>query len=167
MKLRFLLFSFLIVSTAFGQNTADDYIRSGNQKEKVNDYKGALMDYQKAYEMDPANTEALYSTGYMKFLMQDYMSAITDFDNAIKSDTESVELFYARGNANFEMKNYSAAIIDYNHAIFLDSTDKESYYNRAIAKYNSGQRESACKDLLMAKKYGDPLAEETWKELCR
>ena len=68
--------------------------------------------------------------------------------------------------ALMELKNFKEAIEDYNKAIFLDENDKECYYNRAIAKYNIGERESACKDLQKAFKLGDKQAEDVLNELC-
>src|SRR5436190_12767937 len=84
----------------------DDFIKKGIQKEKANDYKGALTDFNEALYLNPKNTEALYYRGYVKAMMLDYINALTDYDQAIAFDTASVELYYCRGNANFEMKNY-------------------------------------------------------------
>lgn len=153
--------------TTLAQTTVDDCIKLGNEKEAAEDFKAALTYYQKALELEPQNAEAMYYCGYMKFMMQDYMSAIQTFDNAIAIDSESVELYYARGNARFEMRDYNGALEDYDMVLDLDSTDKETYYNRGITRYNLGDREGACNDLLKATKFGDAMAEETWKEICR
>ncbi len=149
-----------------GQTTAENFVRSGNQKENQKDYKGALADFNKALEIEPGNVDALYYRGYIKFQLQDYASAIADYDAAAEKDSVDAEIFYGRGNAKFDLKNYKGAIEDYNKAIYLDPTDVDSYYNRAIAKYKTGERESACKDLMMAKKLGDKTAEDVMRELC-
>ena len=160
--LPFLLFSI----SSYSQTTASDFIKSGNQKESVKDYKGAAKDFAQAVQLEPKNTEALYNLGFMNFEMKDYEAAIRNYDLAIEADTESVELFYSRGNAKFELRDYKGAIDDYGKALFLDPDDKECYYNRAIAKYNTGESESACKDLEMARKLGDKMVDGVIKELC-
>ncbi len=162
-----LLLSFLLFSIiSFGQKTADDFIKSGNQKESAKDYSGAAKDFAQAVQIDPKNSEALYYLGYINFEMKDYESAIMHFDLAIKSDSGSVELFYNRGNAKFELKDYKGAIDDFGKAILLDPQDEECYYNRAIAEYNIGESEASCKDLQMASKLGDTMADAVIKELC-
>jgi tetratricopeptide (TPR) repeat protein len=167
-KVCFTLFSFLLaVPVVYAQKSVAEFIKSGIQKENLEDFKGALADYNQAIFLDPQNTEALYYRGFVKTRMQDFANAMTDFDLAIAIDTESVELYYSRGNTNFELKNFTMAIEDYSKAIVLDSTDKELYYNRAIAKYNLGERESACKDLQTAIKKGDGEATKVFNELCK
>ena len=41
------LTSFIIVPSVYSQ-TAEDYLESGNEKYKLNDYSGAIQDYTKA-----------------------------------------------------------------------------------------------------------------------
>ena len=78
------------------QKNVSDFIESGNQKEDLRDYKGALADFNKALLLEPNNTKALYYSGFVKFQMEDFGNALTDYSLAIESDTASVELFYVR-----------------------------------------------------------------------
>ena len=88
------------------KKSADDLIASGNQKEELNDYKGAITDFNKALLMEPKSSKILYYCGFIKFQMEDYGNAITDYNRAIESDTESVELYYCRGNAKFQLEYF-------------------------------------------------------------
>ena len=93
-KVYITLFSLFFAYGVSAQKTADEFIKSGNQKEDVKDYKGALADYNQAIMLEPQNSEALYYRGFVKIRMQDFGNAITDFDLALAVDTESVELYY-------------------------------------------------------------------------
>jgi tetratricopeptide (TPR) repeat protein len=168
MRILTLTFLFIICTiTIFAQQSAEDFIRSGLQKDSANAFKKAVDDFNRALNIDPDNVEARYYHGVMMFQMEDYGASLSDFDAAIVSDNESVELFYMRGNAKFNLGLFKDAIEDYNQALKLDSTDKEIFYNRAIAKYNTGEKLDACRDLESAKRYGDSWAEKTQEEICK
>lgn len=160
----FLLF---LGTQVMAQNSANDLIERGNQKEEANDYKGAFADFNNALLISPENPKVLYYSGFIKFQLGDYANAISDYNLAMESDSESVELYYCRGNAYFELNFFKEAIFDYSKAILLDSTDSQSFFNRAIAKYTMGETAACCKDLQSAIKYGDKEAETVRREICR
>ena len=112
MRIYLTFFVILFGMQVQAQKSINDLVVSGNQKEELNDYKGAYLDFEKARMLEPGNSKVLYYLGFTKIQMEDYANAITDFNLAIESDTESVELYYWRANARFEMKNYKEAISD-------------------------------------------------------
>jgi tetratricopeptide (TPR) repeat protein len=69
---------------AFGQQTAEDFVKRGNVKYAKHDLDGAIADYSKAIELDPKLTEAYVSRGYIKKAKGDQAGADADFAQAAK-----------------------------------------------------------------------------------
>ena len=62
-----LIFIILFFSTnIWAQKTVSDYIESGNQKEELNDFKGAFTDLSMALLLEPNNSKVLYYLGFVK-----------------------------------------------------------------------------------------------------
>ncbi len=156
-------------SALFAQSTADsdDLTKSGNKKDSLKNFQGAIDDFNAALKLDPENVNALYYRGYVYYELKKYPEAIKDFDKAITLDSLDVESFFNRANAKFELKDYKGAIADYKSALTLDPKDRECYYNKAIAEYSVGNLEDVCHDLEQAAKFGDTMAAEVIKQLCK
>ena len=84
MKNFLFLISVLLVSVSFGQ-TAEEYSHQGVAKFKLQDYTGAIADFNKAIELDPdpADGAVYLIRGFAKFSLQDYKGAIADYTKAI------------------------------------------------------------------------------------
>ena len=97
MKNFLFLLSVLLVSVSFGQ-TAEEYYNQAKAKHKLNDYKGAIADYNKAIKLNPRDT-AYYNRGCAKFDLKDYNGALEDFTKAIELDPTFANAYYNRGVA--------------------------------------------------------------------
>ncbi len=53
----------------FRATTADDYFNSGNAKNELQNYKGAIEDYNKAIELNPKLASAYLGRGLAKILL--------------------------------------------------------------------------------------------------
>lgn len=51
-------------------------------KRNLNDYKGAIADYNQVLLLDPKNDEAYNNRGYAKHLLNDNTGACADFNKA-------------------------------------------------------------------------------------
>jgi tetratricopeptide (TPR) repeat protein len=160
-----LIFLFFSYQT-FGQQTADEWIKSGNKNDSLKKYQEALKCFDNAYKLSTGNVNALYYRGYVKYEMGDFKNALNDFDAVLKKDSDDAETFFNRGNIRFKLENYAGAIADYTKALTLNPNDAECYYNRAIAEYNADDTSAACQDLEEASKRGDKMADGVIKELC-
>ena len=115
---------------------SDDYYNRGIEKRKLGLYKEAILDYDKAINLDPNNSAVYNSRGIAKANLKLYKEAILDYDKAIELDPNNSEDYYNRAIAKDDLGLYKEAILDYDNAINLDPNDSDAYYNRGIAKAN-------------------------------
>ena len=109
---------FLLVSlTCYSQNkTAEHYFEQGNAKDNLQDYRGAIEDYNKAIKINPQYAEAYYNRGNAKDDLEDYRGAIEDFNKAIKIIPQDAGAFYNRGVAKYKLGDKSGACLDWSKA---------------------------------------------------
>ena len=87
MKNFLFLLSVLLVTVSFGQ-TAEEYKNQGNAKYDLQDYRGAILDFTKAIELDPKNAILYYNRGLAK-------NALSYTDGACLDWSKAGELGYA------------------------------------------------------------------------
>ena len=130
---KLILFLVVLNLITFGQ-TAEEYNDKGDKKYDLEDYKGAIADYNKAIQLKPDYALAYYNRGITKSDLKDYKGAITDYNKAIQLNPSDTLAYYNRGVAKYNLKDYNAAIADYNKYIQLKPDDADAYYNRGGAK---------------------------------
>jgi tetratricopeptide (TPR) repeat protein len=130
----FLIISVLILGdNCFGQ-AAIEYLNSGIAKGKLDDFKGAIADYDKAIEINPNYGEAYGYRGYAKVNLNNYQGAIADFNKAIEINIKYAKAYFFRGISKYNLSDYQGAIADYNKAIKINPKYQEAYYFRGILK---------------------------------
>lgn len=105
-----LLFSFL---ASFGQTTAEEYFNQGSEKLKSQNFKEALIDYNKAIELNPKYGKAYNDRGFVKIYLADLDGALSDFNTAIEINPNQEEPYFNRGIAKAKLKDYKGSIVDY------------------------------------------------------
>ena len=112
---KLLLFLVVISLTGFGQ-TARDYYNTGLEKYYLEDYRGAISDYNKAIQLNPDYSDAYYNRGVAKFKLQDYSGVIADYNKLIKiirpDDDDYSKIYYKRGIAKFYLDDKNGACED-------------------------------------------------------
>ncbi len=157
------------------------YCYRGEAKEILNDYMGAMNDFNSAlYFIDNNSTQTIMifadiiaseiylKRGRLKNKLGDHRGAITDVSKAISfNDKYTIdEAYFESGYAKSKLKDYKAALLDYNKVIELDSRMAEAYFNRGIAKLNLNDKEGACLDFSKAGELGYAKAYELIREHC-
>ena len=109
---------FVIVSlTCYSQNkTAEKYLEQGNAKYNLQDYRGAIQDYNKAIEINPQDASTYYNRGVTKGKLEDYRGAIQDFNKAIEINPQYATAYYNRGVAKYRLNDKSGACLDWSKA---------------------------------------------------
>jgi hypothetical protein len=164
-KIITLLTALFLVSNVYGQ-TENEYVYQGNAKGRLQDYRGAIADYNKAIKLNPNDAKAYNNRGVAKGRLQDYRGAIADFTKAIELNPNLVEAYNNRGIAKGELQDYRGAIADFTKAIKLNPNHAMAYYNRGLSKVRLGQRDSACLDFSKAGELGYGDAYESIKKHC-
>jgi tetratricopeptide (TPR) repeat protein len=130
---------------------AADAMAAGLQKERKDDYQGALKDYNRAIELDPRYADAYIGRGFAKYKLGDRSNAAIDFSTAITLNPKSARAYNNRGNLYLEFKDWEYAIADFDLAIELDPNYADALIGRGIAKESwPGARTTGMVDLNMA-----------------
>ena len=134
MKKRKFLASFLIVSISLFMpffekveaNNADYYMELGNKKMTKNEdfygAKEALLDFDKAIEIDHLHEGSYVSRCYAKYLLKEYYSAISDCNIALKISTNidnKIGAYINRGISKEQLGDMSGACSDWRQASYL------------------------------------------------
>ena len=109
----------------------------------MNDFDGALADYNQALELGNGIS--------------------MDVATAKEFGLNSSALYFNRGVVMQKKGNIEAAIKDYSAAIRIDPSSAKSYYNRAIAQMALNRNGEALKDLDIASKLGYTKADHVKK----
>ncbi len=106
--------------------------------DNITAFKTALIDFEKAIEIEPENSNYLYWLGIAKSGALDYLGAIDSFNILLEMDSENVDLLMNRAKAKRKILDYSGAIMDYTSVLDL-SNNKDTqiigaYIQRGIVK---------------------------------
>jgi tetratricopeptide (TPR) repeat protein len=85
-------------------------------------YKGAIIDYTKAIEINPNNTKVYYNRGFLKVKLKDNYGAISDFTKAIEINHNYGRAYGNRGIAKENIGDLKGACSDWKKAIELGVT---------------------------------------------
>jgi len=99
----------------YGQ-TAEEYFKSGNVKDDLKDYRGAIQDYSKGLELNPKNTDYYYIRGIIKRKLEEYRAAIIDFNQAIDLNSKDASFYYNRGLAKIGFNQKNSGCLDLSKA---------------------------------------------------
>jgi len=70
---------------------SEAYYNRGYNKRKLENFKGAILDYTKAIEYRPNYYKAYNNRGFAYLLLEDYHNAVSDFSSVIKYDNYQTE----------------------------------------------------------------------------
>ncbi len=129
----------------------DAYNSRGVSKANLKDYNGAMLDYNKAIQLDPKNSFPYINRGISKSSLKDYRGAITDYNKAIQLNPMDFTAFHNRGNAKGKLRDYNGAIEDYDKAIEINPESGSTYYERGLVKDKLQDYEGAIADFTKAK----------------
>jgi tetratricopeptide (TPR) repeat protein len=151
----------VFATTLIKPKPVEDLIASAVEKERKSNYKGMLVDMNRAIALDSQNARLYYLRGYAKSKIwtwigseqtghsfTDYKSAISDFNRAIALKPNYAEAYIRRAYARDYSGDKKGAISDYDRAIALEATygNADVYYNRAQAKLKLGNKRGAIED---------------------
>jgi len=122
-------------------NDLKSYNNRGNAYSDRHQYDRAIVDYDRAIQLNPKNADTYNNRGTAYSQCKEYAKAIADYDRTIQLDPKDTTAYNNRGIAYARQGQYSEAIADYSQAIELNSKDRNTYteqglFTQAIADYD-------------------------------
>ncbi|MDQ6787441.1 MAG: TonB family protein [Acidobacteriota bacterium] len=108
--------------SAFYRKRADDYSVKGS-------FDLALVDYNKAIELNPKDTSSYLSRAHVYSGKKDYKLAISDYDKTIELNPKDSAAYFNRGDSYEKMGDSQKAVADYQKAIELDANNEAAKNN--------------------------------------
>jgi TonB family protein len=102
---------------AFYQNRA-------NANFVMGEYDAAIVDYNKAVELNPKEPTIYFSRALAHFNNKNFTPAIADFDKVIELDPKEAMAYFKRGAALEKVGNFEKALGDYQKAVELDADNE-------------------------------------------
>lgn len=121
------------------------YKNRGDAYFKIERYNEAVLDYQRALQIDPFDLNGIRSLAYMYTKMEKYPEAIKEYNNIITL-YPSAQDYINRGNVHETFKNIPMAIADYTRAIEMDTNNVYFYFVRGNAHDKAGNYQMSTAD---------------------
>jgi len=164
----------------FNQKYTEAYIENGKVNEEMRKVDAAMINFTKAYELEPGNNEvvkelsSLYFDnhqfqkavdlaqkcsscpdadriiGMSYYNLEDYGKAVTFLQKAISKNDKDGESAYTLGRTYLELENEKSAIPQFQRAIELEPTRNVWMYELGLIYYSQDNYNEALKYLVMA-----------------
>ncbi len=145
--LRNTFLSFFLITLSASVYAQNNFEKMGMQAWMKGDFKGAVVQLEKADVADPNNANILRALGYSYFQVNDYENAISAYSRLITIKPTDYSAYYYRGKARLNIANapkqalnqmrenfYTSAIKDFTKAIEINGDeDIQILQNRGIA----------------------------------
>lgn len=104
---------FIFSSCTSKREKAIEFNKAGLKKYYNMNFDGALEDFNKSIDADPAFDQAYYNRGNLKYSKTDYQGAITDYSKAIEINPGFADAFFNRGNVYHSINQMNKACEDW------------------------------------------------------
>jgi len=132
-RLLVVVFCGLFHSYFLGQ-TAEDFFDEGIKKFKLQDYNGALDEFNKAIELNPKYAKAYNNRGIVRGALNDISGSIEDFNTAITLEPINVSAYRNLGLSKFKLQYYEGAISAFNKVLQFKPNDEVALKNLILSK---------------------------------
>src|SRR5688572_31888526 len=146
MKCYQVIVGLVFISTAAFSQNAKELTQKGRELYEKSEFMEALLNLNKALEIDPNFAPAYYLRGNIKDNFEDRHGAMKDYNTSVEKNSKFADAFYARGNVKMKLQDYYGAIADYTSAITINENYIEAYFNRGRAKQFLQAYEDAIND---------------------
>lgn len=145
---------------------AHGYAERGLHYYESLDYNSALLDMQKAVEIDSENVDYLFNLALVHEKLNKVDEAENLFDQVISMNANHAGAYFNLGNIQFKREAYLNAISLFTIAHQLEKHNPAIMYNRAIAYYQMGIIDKACNDMEVVNRLDANLGAKFYKKNC-
>lgn len=117
---------------------AEGLVRLGRQKLAAGDINGALAQFNKAREADPASADALAGMGEVSFEQGDYNAAAQFLKQALRGSPNRPRYIVLLGQAYYKLGRARDAANEYRRALRLDPDNEEAQRSLELAEKKLG-----------------------------
>ena len=129
------------------------------------DYPRAIVDFDRAIEVDPISPIPYLSRGNAHALAGNHQVAIRDYNRALERDPNLAQGHFNRGVSRAALSNHLGAVRDLERAIQLAPHDPESYHQRALSLFALGRYAKSRQAVLKCQKLGGKPSANLMKQL--
>lgn len=122
----------------------------GAAKDRLRDFRGAVVDYGSILEINSKFTWARYYRAKALRELKDYRGADADFSAFLETNDEHEDSYYLRSNVRFLLGDYRDAVADLTKVIAINPRKGLAYSNRGQARALLGDKAGAVADLRKA-----------------
>ncbi|GAB4187476.1 MAG: tetratricopeptide repeat protein [Thermoflexibacter sp.] len=133
-------------SILLNPNFAEAYNSRGSIKFALQDYDGAMRDYNKALEVNPNYQYAYASRGSVFAMQKKYAQAVEDYNKALSLNPNDILTYLNRGMARVQLRDFNGARKDLSIYIDFNPNNTIAYYHRGLANANLGRLTECCSD---------------------
>lgn len=124
-----------------------DYANRGVTRERLKNYEEALVDYDRALELDPTLADQIYpNRGNVLANLGRYEKAFADYALAIQLCPRRPSAYNNRGYLYITLQRYREALPDLNRAVDLDPSYAQALTNRGFVYEKLEQYDAALAD---------------------
>jgi len=120
--------SFFIIGLIIGKRhitkELKTYLRKGIKAKERKDYNTAIINFNKAIELNACCLEAFFHRGSIFTEQEKYAEAVDDYSKAIEIQPKNHVSYLNRGIANEHLKRFPESMADYNKALNLSSKEQ-------------------------------------------
>ncbi|WP_064965756.1 tetratricopeptide repeat protein [Tenacibaculum ovolyticum] len=152
-------------------NTGYAYWDRAISKENLNNYSGALLDYNNAISINPEKSNFYFFRGILKYRLKDSIGAHNDFNSAIELWDNYYLARSWRSILRVELKDFKGAMEDFKYLKFSKKEKLKpkmawKFRYRGLAKLKTKDTIGACNDWKIATKHNDSISILKMKEYC-
>lgn len=167
MKKIFIFLLFLQTTSIVFAQSAEDLLKSGNQKFNQQNYLEAKKDYEQAIKINPNLAKAHHNLGNINYILQDYDLALNNFSQAIELSPNDSEPYVSRAAMLLSLKRFKEALQDLEKAISINPNSSGAFYIRGDLYFASNKKTEACQDWKKAFTLGHPQAIDKLQANCK
>jgi tetratricopeptide (TPR) repeat protein len=113
----------------------------------LQNYDGALSDFNRAIELKPNYADAYSNRGLVHYAQEKYQEALSDYNQAIEISNTDAVYFLNRGQVYRQLGSYEQALADLNRSTALVPNLPDTTKERGLVYYAMGNREQALTEL--------------------